>query len=267
MVIRLKKIVGSMKMLKRSAGHLRLLGMRPALFMGESFGANIGMTRGEVVFTTSLVGYPESLTDPSYRGQILVFTQPLIGNYGVPPMDRDQWGLLKYFESERIQVSGVVVADYARQYCHWQAIKSLGEWCREQGVPALTGIDTRHLTQLLRDHGTTHAELCCESGTERSIEPRENGIPVQRVSTDRVQIFNSGGRLKIALIDCGVKHNIIRSLIEAGDAEVHLVPFDYDVSTDDTFDGIFISNGPVLFAYFSVSLTRLGRSARIESDD
>ncbi len=94
---------------------------------------------GEAVFTTSLVGYPESLTDPSYRGQILVFTQPLIGNYGVPSSARDEHGLLRYFESPNLQAVGVVVADVAEKYSHWTAVESLSEWCAREGVPAISG--------------------------------------------------------------------------------------------------------------------------------
>lgn len=108
------------------------------VFNGKSFGAKSNVS-GEAVFTTSLVGYPESLTDPSYRGQILVFTQPLIGNYGVPSSARDENGLLRYFESPHLQAVGVVVADVAEEYSHWTAVESLSQWCAREGVPAISG--------------------------------------------------------------------------------------------------------------------------------
>lgn len=124
-------------------------------FEGISFGANKSVA-GETVFTTSLVGYPESMTDPSYRGQILVFTQPLIGNYGVPSGEaRDEYNLLKYFESPHIHVVGIVVAEYAYQYSHWTAVESLAQWCQREGVAAITGVDTRELVQYLREQGSS----------------------------------------------------------------------------------------------------------------
>src|SRR4051812_17028521 len=128
------------------------------IFSGKSFGAKSNIS-GEAVFTTSLVGYPESMTDPSYRGQILVFTQPLIGNYGVPSSDRDEHGLLKYFESPNIQCCGVVVADYAEKYSHWTAVESLSEWCAREGVPAISGVDTRAIVTFLREEGSSLARI------------------------------------------------------------------------------------------------------------
>ena len=129
------------------------------VFSGSSFGSCRNVS-GEAVFTTSLVGYPESLTDPSYRGQLLVFTQPLIGNYGVPSTEaRDEFNLLKNLESEYIQPAGVVVADVATRYSHWTAIQSLGEWCTRQGVVAITGVDTRAVVTFLREHGSTLGKI------------------------------------------------------------------------------------------------------------
>ncbi|KAI6846377.1 Carbamoyl-phosphate synthase arginine-specific small, partial [Hortaea werneckii] len=120
------------------------------IFHGKSFGAKANVS-GEAVFTTSLVGYPESMTDPSYRGQILVFTQPLIGNYGVPGAVRDEYGLLRYFESPNIQAAAIVVADVALQYSHWTAVESLAEWCAREGVAAISGVDTREIVTYLRE--------------------------------------------------------------------------------------------------------------------
>ena len=128
------------------------------IYHGKSFGAKTNIS-GEAVFTTSLVGYPESMTDPSYRGQILVFTQPLIGNYGVPAPVRDEYGLYKYFESPNIQAAAIVVADAATQYSHWTAVESLAQWCAREGVPAITGVDTRDIVTYLREQGSSLGKI------------------------------------------------------------------------------------------------------------
>lgn len=129
------------------------------IFSGHSFGAYRDVS-GEAVFSTAIVGYNESLTDPSYRGQILIFTQPLIGNYGVPSREaRDEYNLLRHFESEYIQPVGVVVADVARKYSHWTAVQSLGDWCTQQGVAAITGVDTRAIVTFLRERGSTLGKI------------------------------------------------------------------------------------------------------------
>ena len=114
-------------------------------YVGYSFGAEI-QTKGEVVFYTGMVGYPEALTDPSYCGQILVLTYPLIGNYGIPDDERVD-GLLKNFESEKIQVSGLIVNEYSDDAHHWSAVRTLADWLQSQNIPAVTGIDTRALTK------------------------------------------------------------------------------------------------------------------------
>ena len=121
-------------------------------FTGYSFGFP-GNRNGEVVFNTGMVGYPETMTDPSYRGQILVCTYPLIGNYGVPDNEREG-KLLKYFESEAIHCRALIISDYSAEYSHWNGKKSLGEWMSEQQIPGIYGIDTRMLTRKLRDKGT-----------------------------------------------------------------------------------------------------------------
>ncbi|KAJ2289651.1 Multifunctional pyrimidine synthesis protein CAD, partial [Coemansia sp. RSA 2706] len=216
-------------------------------FTGGSFGAPTA-TIGETVFTTSLVGYPESMTDPSYRGQLLVFTQPLIGNYGVPRRTRDQYGLLKHFESEQIQCSGVVVSDYATKYSHWNAVESLSEWCEREGVPAITGVDTRALVHILRGQGSTLGSLSVGAqplGAEAIAwaDPNTENL-VAQASTPDVRVFNPEGDVHVALIDCGAKYNIIRSLCDQG-ARVSLVPWNHDISASlHTYDGVFISNGP-----------------------
>ncbi|KAG1382947.1 hypothetical protein G6F61_001805 [Rhizopus arrhizus] len=219
------------------------------IFTGTSFGAPVS-TFGEAVFTTSVVGYPESMTDPSYTGQILVFTQPLIGNYGVPGQIKDEFGLFKYFESDRIQVQGIIVNDYATEYSHWTAVESLGEWCTRHNVPAISGVDTRALTQLLRDQGSTLGKICVgEDYLVDNIDSIEFPNPntenlVAKVSTKVPITYNPKGDVKIAVIDCGVKQNILRCLANRG-AAVTVLPHNYNFNESaDQFDGLFISNGP-----------------------
>lgn len=156
------------------------------IFSGKSFGAKSNIS-GEAVFTTSLVGYPESMTDPSYRGQILVFTQPLIGNYGVPSSARDEHGLLRYFESPHLQAAGIVVQDYAMQHSHWTAVESLSEWCAREGVPAISGVDTREIVTYLREQGSSLARITIgeeydADEDEAFVDPETINL-VRRVST------------------------------------------------------------------------------------
>ena len=239
---------------------------------GLSFGYEAACC-GELVFSTSMVGYPESLTDPSYEGQILCVSYPIIGNYGIPAMERDEWGVCVGFESERIHVRGLVISDYSVKFSHFDAIKSLGQWLQEEGVPAICGIDTRHLTQLLRDNGTLAASIVprqpqvvpsptaltadadnappiydgflpLSRGWRRSCE----GTPVgcegnlaAIVSCKEQTLYGKGAR-RVALVDCGVKHQILHCLLERG-IEVLRVPWDTDISNIDA-DGILVSNGP-----------------------
>jgi carbamoyl-phosphate synthase small subunit len=218
------------------------------IFHGTSFGARSNVS-GEAVFTTSLVGYPESLTDPSYRGQILVFTQPLIGNYGVPSNVRDEHGLLKYFESPNIQAVGVVVADVAEKYSHWTAVESLSEWCAKEGVPAITGVDTRAIVTYLREQGSSLARITIgeeydQDQDEAFVDPEQINL-VRKVSTKApFHVSAANPSAHIAVIDCGVKENILRSLVNRG-ASVTCFPFDYPIhKVAHHFDGVFISNGP-----------------------
>ncbi|KAI9866285.1 MAG: Multifunctional pyrimidine synthesis protein CAD [Trichoglossum hirsutum] len=218
------------------------------IFHGKSFGAKSNIS-GEAVFTTSLVGYPESLTDPSYRGQILVFTQPLIGNYGVPPPARDEGGLLKYFESPNIQACGVVVADASAKYSHWTAVESLSDWCAREGVPAITGVDTRAIVTYLRERGSSLARITIgeeydADQDEAFVDPEQINL-VRRVSTKApFHVSSSIGDLHVAVIDCGVKENILRSLVKRG-ASVTVFPYNYPIhKVAHHFDGVFISNGP-----------------------
>ncbi|KAI4147051.1 MAG: hypothetical protein LQ340_005707 [Diploschistes diacapsis] len=217
------------------------------IFHGKSFGAKSNIS-GEAVFTTSLVGYPESLTDPSYRGQILVFTQPLIGNYGVPSSVRDEHGLLKYFESPNMQACGVVVADVAEKYSHWTAVESLAEWCAREGVPAISGVDTRAIVTHLREQGSSLARITVgeeydADEDEAFVDPEQINL-VGQVSTKAPFHVPSSGDLHVAVLDCGVKENILRSLASRG-ASVTVFPYDYPIhKVAHHFDGVFISNGP-----------------------
>ncbi|ORX91736.1 small subunit of carbamoyl-phosphate synthase [Basidiobolus meristosporus CBS 931.73] len=228
----------SLAALKLKSGHI---------FKGTSFGASQS-TFGETVFTTSLVGYPESMTDPSYRGQILVFTQPLIGNYGVPGQTKDEYGLLKYFESEGIHCRGIVVSDYATKYSHWNAVESLGEWCARSNIPAISGVDTRAIVHVLRDQGSTLGQLAVgahdiEAPVTEFEDPNQTNL-VSQVSTKTPIEYNPKGDVKIAVVDCGIKQNIIRCLVSRG-AHVTLLPWDYDYNKEASkYDGLFISNGP-----------------------
>ncbi len=205
---------------------------------GYSFGYRKSIA-GEVVFNTAMSGYPESLTDPSYQGQILVLTYPLIGNYGVPPMIKEQ-GLLKYYESDKIHISGLIISEYSFESSHWNAWNNLSHWLIENQVPALAGIDTRALTKILREKGSMSGKIEFASQPISFADPNTQNL-VAQVSTKEVTTYGNGTH-KIALIDCGVKYNIIRKLLER-DTTVIRIPWDYDFSTLD-YDGLFISNGP-----------------------
>lgn len=210
---------------------------------GLSFGHPASVA-GEVVFNTGMVGYPESLTDPSYCGQILAMTYPLIGNYGVPADDAET--LSRVFESDRIHVSGLLVADYSPQYSHWHAGRSLSEWLREQRIPALTGIDTRRLTQKLRVKGSMLGKIEFGDQPVEFLDPNKTNL-VARVSHAEPTLYTPqggarAGRRRVVLIDTGAKHNIVHSLLGRG-LEVLRAPYDFSLA-DETFDGLMLSNGP-----------------------
>ncbi|KAL6718694.1 Multifunctional pyrimidine synthesis protein CAD [Lecanora helva] len=237
------------------------------MFTGKSFGAKMNVS-GEAVFTTSLVLCIRKLT---YRtgGQILVFTQPLIGNYGVPSSARDEHGLLRYFESPNIQAVGVVVADVSEKYSHWTAVESLSQWCSREGVPAVSGVDTRAIVSFLREEGSSLAKItvgdeydggspercpvlhkcltddsALEEQDEAFVDPEQINL-VRKVSTKSpFHVSSSTGDLHVAVLDCGVKENILRSLVSRG-ASVTCFPYDYPIEkVAHHFDGVFISNGP-----------------------
>jgi carbamoyl-phosphate synthase small subunit len=208
------------------------------VFTGNSFGYE-GSVVGEVVFNTSMTGYPESLTDPSYAGQILVATYPLIGNYGVPEAVMSN-GLPDYFESGRIQVTALIVSDYSEQYSHWSAKQSLGNWLTEHKVPGLSGIDTRELTKIIREKGAMLGKIVFDNNDLEFFDPNNENL-VAKVSTDKVITYGNGST-RILLVDCGVKYNIIRHFLKRGTTVIR-VPWDYDYSKEN-YDGLFISNGP-----------------------
>ena len=213
-------------------------------FTGWSFGHE-GEASGEVVFSTAMTGYPESLTDPSYAGQILVLTYPLVGNYGVPSTATDPDGLPLFMESERIHVSALIVADYSTDFSHWNARESLASWLKREHIPALTGIDTRQLTKVLREHGVMKGRIVIEGDAMTSRQTgRDYGSVnwVEQVSCKEVIIYNKGAGKRVVLVDCGVKANIIRCLLRRG-IEVIRVPWDYDFNKLE-FDGLFLANGP-----------------------
>lgn len=212
-------------------------------FHGKSFGYEQPVA-GEVVFNTAMMGYPESLTDPSYAGQLLTMTFPLVGNYGVPPFTFDkQTGLPDFMESDRIYASALIVSDYSEQHSHWNAVESLGEWLQREKVPGITGIDTRELTKVLREHGVMMGKVLFDDEPNNVPEADYEGVNfVDRVSVKEIVRYNEGAGRKVVLVDCGVKANIIRELIQRG-VEVVRVPWNYDY-TDMEFDGLFLANGP-----------------------
>jgi len=220
-------------------------------FHGRSFGAPKSIF-GETVFSTSITSYTESMTDPSYRGQILVFTTPMIGNYGVPlnkaPYDHQDVGVV--LESMGIQCAAVIVGDVAEKFSHYTAVESLASWCQRYDIPAITGVDTRAITRLLRDQGTTLGRVAIGPDVSEPIskahefwDPSTENL-VDQVSTKKPYELNPGGSIKIAVLDFGAKANILRSLVRR-DAAVTVLPWNYDFNTvKDHYDGLFLTNGP-----------------------
>src|SRR5690606_35622451 len=208
------------------------------VFEGKSFGSEKPVA-GEAVFYTAMTGYPESLSDPSYTGQILDSTYPMIGNYGVPQGETEE-GIHKYFESHKLHISGLVISDYSFEFRHWNAEKSLSDWLKEYEVPGIFDVDTRALTKILREKGSMLGKI--EFGDEaiEFYDPNLENL-VARVSCIQREVYGNGGP-RVVLVDCGVKNNIMRCLLKRG-ATVIRVPWDYDFSEED-YDGVFISNGP-----------------------
>lgn len=206
-------------------------------FEGISFGAAKSQA-GEVVFATGMVGYDLSLTDPSYAGQILTFTYPLIGNWGVPP--KEVW------ESEKIHVAGLVIADLTTHPSHWQSQRTLDEWLKDEGIAGIYGVDTRRLTQKLREKGVMLGKIVVGNDIELFDPNKQNLVAV--VSPKKLQVHKSptasSKSPNIALLNCGAKKNILRNLLARG-AMVYELPWDYDPFKNSLpIDGLVISNGP-----------------------
>jgi carbamoyl-phosphate synthase small subunit len=223
-------------------------------FIGKGFGAT-GKISGEVVFSTSMVGYPEALTDPSYKGQILTLTYPLVGNYGVPSNELNL-GLPLYFESDHIQVQGLVIHELCLEPYHWASTRTLDKWLSDEGVPGIYGIDTRRLTKKLRTHGVMlgllqvfdadeepNLEVLLKNG-HNIADPNQTDL-VKEVSIQKPCRYNVDGKLTVVLIDCGVKFSIIRNLLKRG---INVIRVPYDTSAAEILsyhpDGVFVSNGP-----------------------
>ncbi len=218
---------------------------------GFSFGASKCMA-GEVVFNTGMVGYCEAITDPSYCGQILVLTFPMVGNYGVPPSTIDELGIPHFMESHSLHIAGLVVADYTKTYSHWNAVQSLGQWLAEAGIPAIYGVDTRKLTKKLRENGSILGKIeMLDQNPISFYNPNESNL-VAKVSCKEVKFYSSvpddAGAPHIIAFDCGMKANILRHLVYVQKCHVTVVPFDYDLEKNPhgiKYDGgIFLSNGP-----------------------
>jgi carbamoyl-phosphate synthase small subunit len=235
-------------------------------YAGWSFGKARSQA-GEVVFTTGMTGYPQSLTDPSFKGQILVSTYPLVGNYGIPLKPKtaeaffDDQGIPVHFESPFVQVSGFVVAEACEEPSHFASGASLSSWLEKNNVPGVYGVDTRSLTERLREHGVMRGKILVEGGRDVTLDSGNIPNPVAEVSNPELKIYlpgagaenhtspKAGGDLKtgrrrprIALVDCGAKANILRCLLARG-AEVIRIPWNHDLEGIE-YDGLFLSNGP-----------------------
>ncbi|MGN1265303.1 MAG: glutamine-hydrolyzing carbamoyl-phosphate synthase small subunit [Muribaculaceae bacterium] len=211
-------------------------------FHGKSFGYEKAVA-GEVVFNTAMTGYPESLTDPSYAGQLMTLTYPLVGNYGVPPFSIEANGIPTFMESDKIHAEAIIVNNYSECFSHWNATESLAEWLKREQVPGITGIDTRHLTKVLREHGVMMGKIVFDDCPDQCPTATYEGENfVAKVSCSEVIRYNEGAEKKVVLVDCGVKANILRCLIKRG-VEVIRVPWNYDF-TAIPYHGLFISNGP-----------------------
>lgn len=230
-----------------------------SVFYGKSFGAALPAA-GEVVFNTAMTGYPESLTDPSYHGQILCLTYPLVGNYGAPARNEEN-DLFRFYESSSIHISGLIVSDYSFEYSHWNASESLDEWLKRNNVPGIYGIDTRALTKRIREKGSMPGKLEPDGTEVEFCDPNKLNL-VEKVSTRTKKVYGSG-KYRIILIDCGVKYNIIRNLLKR-DTTIIRVPWDYDYHNEE-YDGLFISNGPGDPKMCTSAIENLKRSFRKET--
>jgi carbamoyl-phosphate synthase small subunit len=212
------------------------------VFQGSCFGYEKPIA-GEVVFNTAMSGYPESLTDPSYAGQLMVLTYPLIGNYGVPPRTFQPNGVSTFMESEKIHVSAIIISDYSYECNHWNAVDTLSGWLKEEKITGLCGVDTRAITKLLREKGSMKGKIVLNAPDEVEFYDPNAINQVERVSCKEVITYGEApGKKRVVLVDCGVKHNIIRCLLKR-DFTVLRVPWDYDFNALN-YDALFLSNGP-----------------------
>ena len=214
-------------------------------FRGQSFGAE-KIAAGEAVFTTAMTGFELALTDPSFADQILVFTFPLVGNYGVPNFDRDEFGILKNFESEKIYAAGVVVANFSAEFSHHRAAQSFRDFLISQKIPAIAGVDTRKLTEFLRDRGSSSAQIVPENlkPEKNFYDPNAENL-VAKVSIQKPKIFAPKNFQKtIVAVDTGIKNNILREFLRRK-IRVILVPWNFDLrNLNEKIDGLFLANGP-----------------------
>lgn len=211
-------------------------------FRGKSFGYEKPVA-GEVVFNTAMTGYPESLTDPSYAGQLMVLTYPLVGNYGVPPFSVEDNGIATFMESDCIHAEAIIVSDYSNEFSHWNAHESLADWLKREQIPGITGIDTRQLTKVLREHGVMMGKITFDDEPDNIPTAQYEGVNyVAKVSCKEVLRYGQGAKKSVVLVDCGVKNNILRCLLKRG-VEVIRVPWNYDFNALE-FDGLFLANGP-----------------------
>lgn len=227
---------------------------------------------GEVVFQTGMVGYPEALTDPSYKNQIIVLTYPIIGNYGIPNMEeKDEWGLTKYFESNKIHVSAVIIGEYVAKHSHWKSIKSLGEWLKENNIVGLCNVDTRHLTKMIRSNGVMKGQIVFMTNNDYNdklewSKLNDNLAPLVTTSITDGNVLNPSGKTKVLVIDCGVKNSQLRLLLKH-DCSVKIVPMYYDFTKYDNykFDRLFLSNGPGDPSLYTKLVERLHDFMEIQS--
>ncbi|KAJ2889166.1 Carbamoyl-phosphate synthase, partial [Coemansia aciculifera] len=268
-----------------------------AVLQGYSFGAEVKSVSGECVFQTGMVGYPESLTDPSYRGQILVLTYPLVGNYGVPSheeVDPMLNGLPAYFESNQIHVAALVVGQASAEFSHHLASSSLGAWLKREGVPAIYGVDTRAITKRIREEGVMLGKLLFPTSVVGAtgfhatddetasaltayqnvawVDPNATNL-VAEVSCKKPILYSpaagtelkradTGRTVRIVAVDIGMKYNQIRCFVKRG-VELLVVPWDHDFLSEP-MDGLFLSNGPGDPTTITATIERVKRALELQ---
>ena len=244
-------------------------------FDGDGFGAPVRCV-GEVVFTTGMVGYPESLTDPSFRGQILTFTYPLLGNYGVPPNGVDGPDGLPVLESSEVQVRAAIVRGTTRPN-HWAMGRTLEAWLADEGVPGVRGVDTRRLTEHLRSHGVLRGVVDVAPidrrpsnedllSTIRRAPQYAQEKFMEEVSPRKPSVLARAPGPLVAVLDCGVKSSIFRALLARG-VRVLRLPYDHEVPRKwegRRVAGLLVGNGPGDPAALEATIQELGRPANRE---